>query len=158
MPNIGSPITFIHKDGRIIPIRAPSGGGGRPAPGASKPGKKTGIVNKGRAIASTAISIAEGAATGLSLRFGIKKAASVHALGLGVDVASTAVAASAYAGKGHGKQRAVGFAKLEALNHALGWGTYGAVALSHKGTRDAAVSALRHSSIVRMARKVLVGA
>lgn len=169
------PTHFIRKDGRIIPITA-NGERGEAAIKTMNAAKSNmGKIQKLKtAVAATsgvkpnfllkygssAVAVIEGAASALipvHTKRGIAANAVVHVAG---EVGSAAMTVGAFAGKGHAKERAVAMAKHEALNQALGWGTYGAVLLGTKSGRsnlsNAAKTGAAHAQkILAFAKKAL---
>lgn len=182
---VGDAISFIHKDGRIIPIRGASSAirASRAAVGAAgvvahvkerrQPKSKFKAVadqvtrrnqpikpNKAMKYGSMALSAVEGAATGLALGHGFKVGAAAHIAGLGLEAGTVGLAAGAYAGRGKFKQRSVAIAKQEATNQAIGWGVYGASILGRKAGREALVAnaktvASYAGKVLKIGRKIL---
>ncbi len=107
-----------------------------------------------------ALSAAEGALTGLAIGKGFKIAALAQSAGLGIEAGTVAMGAAAYAGHGQRMGRAKAIAKQEAVNQAIGWGTYGASILGRQAGRKAAIemtvkAAGYASKILSFSRKAL---
>lgn len=160
-------VRFIHKDGRIIPIRAAaSAAGGRRAKVAGrvlktakaasvagataaatkayqesrKKKKDTGIkVDKKFDAAGLGLSVASGVVAAATFGMGAKGFTAGMVGSHVLDAASIAANVKAVSGKGHIKERAQEGAKRETRNIIAGYGVYGAGILAFKGNRQAAV-------------------
>lgn len=171
MSAVGGAVRFIRVNGKVIPIRAPTGAGGKVAAraitkGATKAAasptlhKIANHLSKQKSIkpnfmlkyGSEALSVAEGAASGLlpMNAKGLVAGVGVHVAG---EVAVGGLGAAAYAGKGHKALRLKAIAKQEATNQALGWGAFAATSLGTKAGRAAAAGAAE--KILSFARKTL---
>jgi len=169
-------LRFIKKNGRVIPIGAAHAA---VAVGAARRVASTGSAittstalrkhpqakmdvkpNAGMKFASTALAIAGGIGAGLSLGHGGKLIAGAHVANEAADIASTALVAGAYAGKGNAKARLKQGADLEIKNQALGWAAYGATALRSSESRAAIKGIAKGTAayagkVIALARKAL---
>jgi hypothetical protein len=136
-------VRFIRKGGRVIPIRAPSGGG-KTAKGKIAP--RTALK-----YGSTAVALAGGVISAASLGMGKFGLIGGHALGYGLDAASTSMAVAAHAGHGNAKLRVKETFKTELLNQAVGWGSFFGIAAALPSSRRAVVSGAKKVMSIRKA-------
>jgi len=169
---------FIKKNGRVIPIRAAQGAGrvlshkvlkgariataagaaGAAAIAAKKhksiKGTNTGIkVNKSWDLAGLGLSVASGAVAAATFGMGVKGFTAGLIGSHALDAASVGANIKGVAGHGQLKARATEGAKHETRNILVGYGVYGAGILASKGNRQAAVNYA--GKILQVARKVL---
>jgi hypothetical protein len=158
---MNSAIRFIRKDGRIIPIAAAAAGSSAVKGGAAAIThhvlKKQGVTavkgNPYLKAASEFLVTAGGFASGAALKFGGKGLLAGAVADEVVGLTASGLGAAAFAGKGQRKERAAGIAKQELKLQALGWGAFGAGAMSSKGSR--AVAAKGVGKALSFARKVV---
>ncbi len=140
-------VTFRRIGGRIVPIRASAvlnaGGAafrtaraGAAAHSIRKSQTSTVAPNKFMAAAAISSGILSGVLSGATFYSKGKTFAIGQGASLGLDFAGAGLSASSYAGKGKLKQRAIGAAKLEAINQVTGYAALGATLLAQKKTRQ----------------------
>ena len=151
---------FIRKNGRIIPIRDEGAGIGKrvgqayqrklghaqaAVMGARRAVAQIGIghppikVNRGLDALGLGISLASGAVAGLGFGTGVKGLAASQTLAHAMDFGGIAANAASVAGRGQAKDRAVQGAKQEARNFVLGNGLQVGLMFGLKRNRTAAV-------------------
>lgn len=161
---MADPITFIKKDGRVIPIRAPGGASsvahraGKVATGAAKAASVGGAahglkkavekhksirknesvkVNGGLDALGLGLSVASGAVAAATFGMGAKGFFAGSVASHAIDVGGVAAAAGSVAGKGNTKARVKEGARREARNFAVGNGVYLAGLVGFKKNRQA---------------------
>lgn len=159
-----SGLRFIHKDGRIIPIRAAQSAGtvARKAVAIGKAASAIGatasaakatrdrsknkftaqpmnLTNKKWDAAGIGLSVASGAVAAATFGLGAKGFIAGQLASHGIDALSIAANVKGVAGKGHTKERVIQGARNEARNQILGYGVYGAGIVAVKTNREAAV-------------------
>lgn len=163
-------VRFIRKNGRVIPISAAAGAGARVARGAAvgagaalaakshfqkqegKPGPKI-KINRALDLTGLGLSVASGALAAATFSGGAKGFLAGHAAAHGIDIVGVGANVASVAGKGHGKERAAQAAKQEARNFAVGNAVYLGGILASAKNREAAVQYTAKG--VQMAKKIL---
>jgi len=133
-------VTFIRKNGRVIPIHG--AGDGAPAAGKKPKIPKPGPAKTDRKfdVAGIGLSIASGAVGAIGANYGLKGLVAGEVASQALNVASIATnIASVKNGPGTNRQKAALAGKQEARNQAIGWGTY-AVGLAASKPGRAALS------------------
>ncbi len=132
-----SDVTFIRKNGKIIPIRG--GSSNRSAPKKKEAAKKV-EHHKGLKFAATALSIASGVLSGATLFGGGKKLLIGQAVSTGFDIASATTNVASVAGKGHKKERVKMVARQELVNQVIGYGAMAATVVALPSQRRGLIS------------------
>lgn len=152
-------VTFIRKNGRVIPIHAE--GTGAP-PSAKKPKQpQAAKSDKKFDVAGIGLSIASGAVGAIGANYGLKGLIAGEVASQTLNVASIAAnIASVKNGPGTNRQKTALITKQEVRNQAIGWGTYavglaaskpGRAALSKGASKGAAYA----GKALELARKAL---
>lgn len=163
------PIRFIHKNGKIIPIRdaanavAAARTVNSVGQAIARPKKSPAVkVNRGLDLAGLGLSVASGALAAAT--FSTPKGfVGGHAAAHAIDIAGVTANAASVAGRGHLKDRAKQAAKQEGRNFAVGNAVYIGGVIGFKKNREAAVkytakAANYAKDILIFAKKGLKGA